>query len=393
MKISLSKPSRCLMFLLSLSTLGAGISGCQNRKFNSTEVRSIKVAYTSDVNKFLASIETKTKPGFKFNWDRIQTAVSEAEKKIASLPKDLSMEEQPLSKLPENIPTEFKAAFERLLESQRGDGLLKIQRRIVLEQLIEQIVEAKNGPGKASCALGNDGKNPRAEALNLFLKEFVVHKYGRPPEALPDAFLTAVPFYGHLVEKESPFLDVAFAPGGSMAHKSAHSVNVHVMDFFEMWLSCEEQGSSCNGVKLKDLTVYIGLQGIVENLPGLKKEIENNRKIITSKAGTEDAIKARKALDAGEADLARANRMLSKGAVKSLDWSKTEFQNGTALWDVFFDFQNLADEAFKNFKELRSNRKLKAEEYLALSMRTVANPFHMGKPEVLKALFPCSGWN
>jgi len=394
MKISFSKTPQNRILLLSLgAAIIAPISACQNRKFNTSEVRSINVAYTADMNNFLSKIEAKAKPGFKFNWERIQEAVNDAETKLASLPTELAIEEQPLSILPTNIPTEFQPAMQRLLESQRGNGILKIQRRIVLEQLIEQIVEAKNGLGKSSCALSQDGKNPRAETLNSLLKDFVLHKYGRPPEPLPDAFLTAVPFYGHLVEKESPFLDVAFAPGGSMAHKAAHSVNVHVMDFFEMWLSCEEQGSTCNGVKLKELTIYIGLQGIVENLPGLKKEIESNRKIVTSKAGTEEAVKARKALEAGEADLARTNRMLAKRSVKSLDWSKTEFVNGTALWDVFFDFQNLADEAFKDFKERRAKRKLKPDEYLALSMRTVANPFHMGKPEVLKALFPCSGWN
>lgn len=114
---------------------------------------------------------------------------------------------------------------------------------------------------------------------------------------------------------------------------------------------------------------------------------------MTTKAGTDEASKARKALEAGEADLIRANQMLSKKTVKSLDWSKTEFRNGTALWDVFFDFQNLSDEAFKEYKSMRTQRNLKSDEYLALSMRTVANPFHMGKPEVLKALFPCSGWN
>ena len=59
----------------------------------------------------------------------------------------------------------------------------------------------------------------------------------------------------------------------------------------------------------------------------------------------------------------------------------------------FFDFQHLADEAFKDFKNMRLKRKLKADDYLALSIQTVANPFHMGKPELLKALFPCSGWN
>ncbi|MEN9528597.1 MAG: hypothetical protein RI932_470, partial [Pseudomonadota bacterium] len=218
MKISFSKTPLNRILLLSLGAMSIfPISACQNRKFNSSELRSIKVAYTADVNNFLAKIETKTKPGFKFNWERIQEAVNDAEKKLASLPKELAIEEQPLSTLPANIPSEFQTAMKRLLESQRGDGILKIQRRIVLEQLIEQIVEAKNGPGKNSCALSNDGKNPRAEALNSLLKEFVIHKYGRPPEPLPDAFLTAVPFYGHLVEKESPFLDIAFAPGGSMA--------------------------------------------------------------------------------------------------------------------------------------------------------------------------------
>lgn len=389
MKIStqLFKPALCLF---SISVL---ISGCQQRKFNSSEVSSQQLSYSADVNKFLSQIETKTKPGFKFDWKRIAAAVAQAEAKINALPPQLAIEDQPLSNLPAGLPSEFQTAFDTLLKSQQNKGLAKVKRRIVLEQIIEQIVEAQNGKGQSSCALGSDGKNPRSMALNSFLKEFVIYKYGRPPEPLPDAFLTAVPFYGHLVEKESPFLDIAFAPGGSMAHKSAHSVNVHVMDFFELWLACEEQGSTCGGVKLKDLTIYVGFQGIVEALPSLKKDVEDNRRIVTTKAGTDEASKARKALEAGEADLIRANQMLSKKTVKSLDWSKTEFRNGTALWDVFFDFQNLSDEAFKEYKSMRTQRNLKSDEYLALSMRTVANPFHMGKPEVLKALFPCSGWN
>lgn len=384
------KVAKVFLTALSATTLA---TACQQRKFNPSEVRSNKISFTEDANKFFAMIESKTKAGFKFNWDKVNTAVAAAELKIKTLPPELALEDQPLSTLPANIPSEFQNAFATLLDSQRNGGVRKVQRRVVLEQLIEQIVEAQKGSGGASCSLSPGSKNPRSEALNSFLKEFTIYKYGKTPEPLPDAFLTAVPFYGHLVEKEAPFLDIAFAPGGSMAHKSAHSVNVHVMDFFELWLACEEQGSKCAGVKIKDLTVYVGLQGITENLPALKAEIENNKKIIVSKAGTDEAVKARRALDAGEADLARANRMFSKRTVKALDWSKTEFQNGTALWDVFFDFQNLSDEAFKDFKNMRNKRKLKADDYLALSMRTVANPFHMGRPEVLKALFPCSGWN
>lgn len=372
---------------------GFGLIACQQRQFNKSQIRSTDVSYNADINSFFSGIEKKIKPGFKFDWEKINASVAAAEAKAMSLPPALSLEDQPLTKLPENIPTEFQTAFATLLDSQRNKGIGKIKRRVVIEQLVEQMVEGEKGTGQASCALSKDGKNPRSEALNSLLKDFVVYKYGRPPEPLPDAFLTAVPFYGHLVEKESPFLDIAFAPGGSMAHKSAHSVNVHVMDFFEVWLACGEQGSKCDDMRVKDLTIYIGLQGIVENLPNIKKEIEDNKKIIASSAGTDAAMKARKALDAGEADLARANRMLSKRTVESLDWSKTEFRNGTALWDVFFDFQNLADEAFKDFKNMRVERKLKPDDYLALSMRTVANPFHMGKPEVLKALFPCSGWN
>jgi hypothetical protein len=368
-------------------------SSCLQRRFNQSTVNSDKIEYSADVNAFFSDIEKKTKSGFKFDWSRIQNAVALADSKIKGLPQNLSLEEQPLTTLPAGIPAEYKNAFETLLNAQRNKGLKKIQRRIVLEQIIEQIVEAQKGSSRNTCSLTSDGKNPRAAALNAFLKEFVVYKYGRPPEPLPDAFLTAVPFYGHLVEKESPFLDIAFAPGGSMAHKSAHSVNVHVMDFFELWLACEEKGSNCGGLKLKDLTIYIGLQGIVENLPAIKKDIEANKKIIATQTGTDEASKARKALDASESDLIRANRMLSKQTVKSLDWSKTEFQNGTALWDVFFDFQNLSDEAFKNYQSLRAQRRLKPVDYLALSIRTVANPFHMGKPEILGALFPCSGWN
>lgn len=377
----------------SIAAVASLISGCFPRQFNSSQVRSSDVSYTAEVKEFFSSVEKKLTPGFRFDWERIRTAVAGADAKIRALPPELVLEDQPLTILPSHIPQEFEPAFRVILDSQRNQGLGKIKRRIVIEQLVEQMVEQEKGAGGASCSLTADGKNPRSAALNSLLKDFVVYKYGRAPEPLPDAFLTAVPFYGHLVEKESPFLDIAFAPGGSMAHKSAHSVNVHVMDFFEAWLACGEEGSKCAGLNLKDLTIYIGMQGIVENLPSLKKDIEAHKKVIATSPGSEAAMKARRALDAAEADLARANRMLSKKTVRTLDWSKTEFQNGTALWDVFFDFQNLSDEAFKDFKNMRLKRKLKVEDYLALSIQTVANPFHMGKPELLKTLFPCSGWN
>ena len=116
--------------------------------------------------------------------------------------------------------------------------------------------------------------------------------------------------------------------------------------------------------------------------------------VIAYESARDSAVEAaERGIEAAEADLARANNMFKSNRVSSLNWSDTEFQNGTALWDVFFDFQNLADEAFKDHVKIRSERKLKQDDYLGLSFRTVSNPFYIGRPEILKALFPCSGWN
>ncbi len=369
------------------------VTGCQKREFNVTSKNQEKVEYNTDVKKFFTEFEKKVKPGFRFNWDNIEASQQKVDAKIAALPAPLSIEDQPLTKLPENIPAEFRPALQVLLDSQREQGVSKIKRRILLDELVNQVAKVKNSGQASRCSLDPAKNEIQAEVMNDLLKEFVLYVYKKAPEPLPDAFLTAVPFYGHLVEKETPFLDVAFAPGGSMAHKAAHSVNVHVMDFFDIWLACAEKGSACAGVNLKKLTVYIGLQGIVEAMPQLKKNIENLKKELRGNLSNVEASTKRNELEAAETDLARANKMLSANRISALNWSQTEFQNGTALWDVFFDFQNLSDEAFKNYLKIRADRKLKQDEYLALSFRTVSNPFFMGKPEVLKTLFPCSGWN
>ena len=369
------------------------VTGCQKREFNVTSKNQEKVEYNTDVKKFFTEFEKKVKPGFRFNWDDIEANQQKVDAKIAALPAPLSIEDQPLTILPENIPVEFRPALQVLLDSQREQGVSKIKRRILLDELVNQVAKVKNSGQARRCSLDPAKNEIQAEVMNDLLKEFVLYVYKKAPEPLPDAFLTAVPFYGHLVEKETPFLDVAFAPGGSMAHKAAHSVNVHVMDFFDIWLACAEKGSACAGVNLKKLTVYIGLQGIVEAMPQLKKNIEKLKKELRGNLSNVEASTKRNELEAAEADLARANKMLRANRISPLNWNQTEFQNGTALWDVFFDFQNLSDEAFKNYLKIRAERKLKQDEYLALSFRTVSNPFFMGKPEVLKALFPCSGWN
>lgn len=385
--------SACKAFMMLILSTAPAVTSCQKREFNLNSDSNKTKEYSSEAMKFFTELEKKVKPGFKFNWDEIQSAQQGIEKKLATLPAALTIEDQPLSKLPENIPAQFRPALQELLNSQKNSGTDKIKRRILLDTLVNQIAKAKNSTHSNRCSLDPSQNSIQAEIMNDLLKDFVLYVYKKAPEALPDAFLTAVPFYGHLVEKETPFLDVAFAPGGSMAHKSAHSVNVHVMDFFDIWLTCSEKGSSCSGVDLKKLTVYIGMQGIVEALPHLKKNIDSLKKELRGQLSNVESTAKRNELEAAEADLARANKMLNGSRVTPLNWSQTEFQNGTALWDVFFDFQNLSDEAFKNYLKIRSERKLKQDEYLALSFRTVSNPFFMGKPEVLKALFPCSGWN
>lgn len=384
------RPIKAITIALVVSPL---ILSCQKRGFNLNSDADKKTEYSADAMRFFSDVEKKVKPGFKFDWDEINKAQQDIGKKIAALPPTLSVEDQPLTKLPENIPAEFRPALQVLLDSQRNGGIEKIKRRVLLDQMVNQMSKATKSTQANTCALNPKKNSVQAETMNEFLSQFVQSVYKKTPEPLPDAFLTAVPFYGHLVEKESPFLDVAFAPGGSMAHKADHSVNVHVMDFFDIWLACNEKGSACAGLNVKKLTVYIGMQGIVEALPQLKKSIDELKKELRGKLSPVEAAAKRNELEAAEADLARANNMFKSNRVSSLNWSDTEFQNGTALWDVFFDFQNLADEAFKDHLKIRSERKLKQDDYLGLSFRTVSNPFYIGRPEVLKALFPCSGWN
>ena len=79
--------------------------------------------------------------------------------------------------------------------------------------------------------------------------------------------------------------------------------------------------------------------------------------------------------------------------LSNLDWSGTEFTASTSLWDLFFDFQNLSDDAFRRKDELKRAFGNPQEGFLAFSMHVASNPMFMGRKEVVNVLFPGIGWH
>lgn len=302
----------------------------------------------------------------------------------------------PLKNLPNGIPSKYEKAFEVLLENVKGYGDGKVAVRRFMAQMVERYSKEKGVSLE--------------KAYELQLDAFVKTHFPTSAKPLPNEFAGVSTFYGHMIETKAPFLDVAFGPGGVLGPKNApskavHGVFVHVEDFFEWELMCKMVG--CGNVSVNELMHYVARSGLVEFVADATKKIrlldsstdaakiaELNNEINKSLVylGVSRSSKKYKSLLEGKEVLLREGDLSIP--VKLLDWeSKTVMNNATSLWDLFFDFQNLPDEAFKNSKSLRQAFGNPEAGFLASSMNVTTNPMYTGKPAVIEILFGNMGWH
>jgi len=320
--------------------------------------------------------------------------------KLASLNHgELKLHEFPLKSLPDGIPSKYQRAFQVLFNSMKEAGSGKIAARRFSSQIVQKFSQTN--------------KISSAEAYERHLIVFTRTEFGVSPMPLPDKFVDANLFYGHMIKNQAPFLDVAFGPGGVLGPdsetpgKAAHGVYVHIEDFFEWSVLCKI--SDCGGVSMAELMRYIARSGLAETAVAtlkqkdaalaagktveaakLEKQLSETMRILSFHADGREL----KALSRGEQVSYRDPQLGIDIPVKILDWaSKTELQNGTNLWDVFFDFQNLADEAFKDFQKLQPLFGNPPPGFLASSMNVASNPMFMGKTQVLNVFFNTLGWH
>ena len=163
----------------------------------------------------------------------------------------------------------------------------------------------------------------------------------------------------------------------------------------------------CGDVSVNELMHYVARSGLVEFVADATKKIkllnpskdaqkiaELNDEISKSLGylGISKSSKDYKNLLDGKEVLLREGDLTIP--VKLLDWeSKTVMNNATSLWDLFFDFQNLPDEAFKKSKSLRQAFGEPDPGFLASSMNVTTNPMYTGKPTVIEILFGKMGWH
>lgn len=305
----------------------------------------------------------------------------------------------PLTSLPGGIPGKYERAFKVLLEGLEGTGSGKISARRFTAQLVAKLAAKE--------------KISYAQAYERHLNAFTISEFGVAPQPLPNEFTGPNVFYGHLLEKKAPFLDVAFGEGGVLgpdspnAIKAAHGVYVHIEDFFEWSFLCRIHG--CGNVSMAELMRYIARNSLADTAVATQKQIQT----ATAAGKVAEAQKLRVnlqqtirilgfhadgreilALSRGETVIAHDVDLGIDIPVKLLDWSsKTEFRNGTDLWGVFFDFQNLADEDFRDAAKLRSQFGNPLPGFLASSMNVASNPMFMGRPKVVATLFDTIGWH
>ncbi len=301
--------------------------------------------------------------------------------------------------LPEGIPAKYKPGLEVLKNSIAGDGAEKIAVRRFSAQLVEKYAKSEN--------------ITLAVAYERNLKAFTRAEFGIGPQPLPDAFVDANVFFGHLVEKRAPFLDVAFGPGGSLgpdspnAMKSAHGVYVHIEDFFEWSVLCRIH--SCGSASIPELMQYVARSGLAETaintlkqkeaalaagklseVAKLDKQLKESIRLLRFHSDGREL----QALRRGETVMSHDEVLNTNIPLRLLDWeSHTPFRNGTNLWDVYFDFQNLADEAFKDSAKLQAQFGNPKPGFLAFSMHVASNPMYMGRANVLNTFFKTLGWH
>lgn len=311
----------------------------------------------------------------------------------------LKMDQFLSASLPGGIPAKYMPGLEVLKNSVAGHGAEKLAARKFSAQLVEKYAKAENITSAA--------------AYEQNLKAFTRAEFGIGPQPLPDAFVDANTFFGHLVEKRAPFLDVAFGPGGSLgpdspnAIKSAHGVYVHIEDFFEWSVLCRIH--SCGSATIPELMQYVARSGLAETavttlkqkeaaaaagklaeVAKLDKQLKESIRLLRFHSDGREL----QALRRGETVMSHDEVLNTDIPLKLLDWeSHTPFHNGTNLWDVYFDFQNLADEAFKDSAKLKAQFGSPKPGFLAFSMHVSSNPMYMGRFKVVDTLFKNIGWH
>ena len=305
----------------------------------------------------------------------------------------------PLTALPGGIPDKYEQAFKVLSEAMEGTGAGKISARRFTSQIVAKLAASE--------------KITQAQAYERHLTAFTLAEFGHLPQPLPNAFVDSNVFYGHLLEKKAPFLDVAFGHGGVLgpdspnAAKAAHGVYVHIADFFEWSYLCKIHG--CGNVPMAELMRYIARNSLAQTAVTTQKQkqaasaagkiaeaeklqakLQETIRILGFHADEREVL----ALSRGETVIAHDKDLGVGIPVKLLDWaSHTEFRDGTDLWGVFFDFQNLADNDFRNVEKLRSLFGSPPPGFLASSMNVASNPMFMGRPQVVGTLFETIGWH
>ena len=351
--------------------------------------RRIQSFLPSEKTAEFASILTKNKGQLPGLFAKL-SALEGGQHKIATFP---------LTALPGGIPGKYEQAFKVLHEAMAGQGAGKISARRFTAQIVAKLAASE--------------RITQAQAYERHLTAFTFSEFGSLPEPLPNAFVDSNVFYGHLLEKKAPFLDVAFAPGGVLgpdspnAIKAAHGVYVHIADFFEWSFLCKIHG--CGKVSMAELMRYIARSslaqtavsthkqkqsaiaaGKLEDAEQLQAKLQETIRILGFHADGREVL----ALSRGETVITHDKDLGVDIPVKLLDWaSRTEFRDGTDLWGVYFDFQNLADDDFRNVAKLRAQFGNPPPGFLASSMNVASNPMFMGRPQVVATLFETIGWH
>jgi hypothetical protein len=363
--------------------VGKFLSGARNSDAAKSLIKVVPLSSLDDVAKIF-SINLRQVPRLS--------------KKLSSLKQGkLALNDFPLKSLPKGIPSKYERAFSVALSSLKNYGSEKIAARQLSAQMVRKFSIEKG--------------ISEAKAYEDQLVAFTRANFGTAPMPLPNEFAGVNTFYGHMLKHNSPFLDVAFGPGGILGpskapEKATHGVFVHIEDFFEWGLLCQMKG--CGSATLPELMRYIARSGIAENaavlqtklekakslnqldeVSKLQEELDDSISLLGLSKDGSDILKLRR----GETIFIKDDQIGSM-PMKLLDWeSTTSFRNSTGLWDVFFDFQNLSDDAFKEKDRLRAVFNNPAEGFLASSMNVTSNPMYMGRPELLETFFKGIGWH
>ncbi|MEI8027841.1 MAG: hypothetical protein WCI18_15940 [Pseudomonadota bacterium] len=116
----------------------------------------------------------------------------------------------PLTSLPGGIPGKYERAFKVLLDGLEGNSSGKISARRFSAQIVAKLAAKE--------------KISYAQAYERHLNAFTISEFGVAPQPLPNEFANSNVFYGHLLQKKAPFLDVAFGEGGILGPDSPNAI-------------------------------------------------------------------------------------------------------------------------------------------------------------------------